>query len=113
MLNPNRPFSLEGRAMTVCLPMRSTLLELQFRHGVAFRYHDYIITSWNFHPMKDLYSSAIYRYDQSNPDDDSDGRDADLVYFYDREFEDQGDAIRNAIERAVCIHAEWLMKRKV
>lgn len=108
-----RYYDLEHRAMAVMLPIKSTLLELEHRHGVAFRFHDYIITSWNFHPTKDPYSSAVYQYEDSNPDDDSDGRSAKLVYFYDRDFDDQGDAVLTAIERARCIHSERLMKRKV
>ena len=112
-MNPNRYYDLEHRAMAVMLPINSTLLELQHRHGTAFRYHDYIVTAWNFHPMTDKYSSAVYQYDDSNPDDDTAGRDARLVYFYDREFDDEGDAVLTAIERARCIHSERLMKRKV
>jgi len=106
-------YSLSAKAAVSCSPTKSTLLELQFRNGTAFRYHDYIITSWNFHPKEDQYSSAIYQYDDSNPDDDSDGRDATLIYIYDREFDDQGDAVLTAIERSRCIHSERLMKRKV
>ena len=105
-------YSLSAKASAAHVPMRSVLLELDFLCGVAFRYHDYIITSWRF-PHEEKYSSAIYQYDDTNPDDHSDGRDATLVYIYDDEFDDQGDAVKTALERAICIHSERLMKREV
>ena len=116
MLNPNRPFSLEGRAMAISCPMTSTLLELQFRNGTAFRYHEYIITAWCFHTSKNPnneYSSAVYRYDTSTPEDTSSGRDANLVYLYDNQFEDEGEAVKTAILRSELLYSEELMKRKV
>lgn len=108
-----RYYSLEHRAMAVCLPMTSTLVELQFRHGTAFQYHDYIITAWCFDTENGKSSSAVYLLDESDTDTHVDNRDATLVYFYDREFDDIGDAVLAAIERARCIHSERLMKRKV
>ena len=116
MLNPARPYSLQGRARAIACPMRSTLLELELRNGVAFRYHDFIITAWRFvSPKNPDYkcSSAVYRYDMTNPDDDTDGRDADLVYLYDDDFDDMGEAVKTAILRAELLHSELLMKRKV
>lgn len=112
MLNPNRSFSLEGRAKAISCQLSSTLMDLEFRNGVAFRYHEYIITSWNFH-HDGKYSSAVYQYDDSNPDDKTAGRDARLVYLYDDDFDDQGEAVKTAILRAELIHSERLMKKEV
>ena len=112
-MNPNRYYDLEHRAMAVMLPIDSTLLELQHRHGTAFQYHDYIVTAWNFHPATDKCSSAVYLLDESDADSNVNNRDCKLIYFYDREFDDIGDAVLTALERARCIHSERLMKRKV
>ena len=111
-MNPNRYFDIKHRAMAIRCPLSSSVIELQHRNGTAFRYHDYIITTWNFYrsdPTR-AFSFAIYQYDG---DDRSETDPASLVYLMEDEYEDEGDAVRSAIERAVCIHAERLMKRTV
>ena len=115
-MNPNRYYDLKHRAMAICCPITSTLLELEFRNTVAFRYHEYIITAWRFDSRKNpdhKCSSAIYRYSTENPDDNTDGRDANLVYLYDDDFDDMGEAVKTAILRAEVLYSEELMKRKV
>ena len=113
MLNPNRYYDLKHRSLVAGCPTKKTLEELQLDNEVAFRYHDYVITGWyrfNHEDNDRSYSSAIYQYDGSERNPDTQ---LTLVYLYDREFEDMGDAIRTAIERAVCIHAERMMKKEV
>lgn len=117
MLNPNRYYDLNHRAMATRCPMNSTVAELQFRNGTAFRYHDYIITVWNFYrsdPSR-KFSAAIYQFDDETAPtyERDDNTPASLVYLMEEEFDDEGDAVRFALERSVCIHAERLMKRKV
>ena len=115
-MNPNRYYDLKHRAMAICCPVRSTILELEFRNGPTFRYHDYIITAWRFNTSKNhegKISSAVYKYDTSNPDNNTDGRDADLMYLYENHFDDMGEAVKTAILRSELLHSEELMRRKV
>ena len=117
MLNPNRYYDLKHRAMAICCPVESTLIELAHRNGTAFRYHDYIITTWNFYrsdPSR-RFSVAIYRFNDGTEPTyaHNDITPASLVHLIEEEFDDEGDAVRYGLERSVCLQAERIMKRKV
>ena len=120
MLNPNRFYDLEHRSMVARVPMHSTQEELQTMlsaPSVVIPYHSFVLAVWySFNNKSDNhYSAAVYAVDGSSAttfhDNGKYACDAPvtLVYLYDREFSDMGDAMHDAIERAILIHADRLM----